>query len=72
MEARINQYRKDGKNKFSSTEAIMVALLHPDLYPELMPEQYRNDPVGAQMKLDHRQRNYVWNRRTGLVREGKA
>jgi hypothetical protein len=66
MKARIDQYRKDRKNKFSSTEAMMVALLCPDLYPELMPKKYRNDPVGAQMKLDHRQREYVWNRRLGI------
>ena len=66
MKARIDQYRKHGKNTFSSTEAIMVALMYPDLYPELMPKQYRNDPVGAQMKLDHRQREFVWNRRLGI------
>ena len=66
MKEKIKQYRKDGRNLFSNTEAIQVALLHPDLYPELMPKKYLHDPVGAQMQLDHRQRAYVWNRRTGI------
>ncbi len=66
MKEKIEQFRKTGRNRFSTTEAIQVALLHPDLYPELMPKNYLHDPVGAQMQLDHRQRAYVWNRRTGI------
>jgi hypothetical protein len=68
MKDKIKQYRKNGQNLFSTTEAIQVALLHPDLYQKLMPDQYKNDPVGAQMQLGHRQRAYVWNRRTGICR----
>lgn len=66
MKVKIEQYRKDKKNLFSSTERVMAALLHPDLYQELMPKEYLNDPVGAQMQLGHRQREYVWNRRIGI------
>lgn len=67
LQGRIDQFKADSKNLFSFTECIMVALLCPDLYLKLMPKKYLYDPVGAQMQLNHRQRNYVWNRRTGLI-----
>ena len=66
MKEKIEQFRKTRRNLFSTTEAIQVALLHPDLYPELMPQKYIHDPVGAQMQLDHRQREKVWNVRLGI------
>ncbi len=71
MKAKIQQYRKDGKNLFSSTEKIMVALLCPDLYLELMPEKYKNNPFGAFfIELDFQQKQMFFVlRRTGEIRE---
>jgi hypothetical protein len=64
IDRRIGEYRKNGLNKFSSTEAMLVALLHPDLHPKLMPEEFQHDPLGAQLKLEQWQRNFIWNRRS--------
>jgi len=36
---RISQYHTDGRNLFSYTEKIMVAMMCPDMYLELMPEK---------------------------------
>ena len=67
MEKKIKQYRKDRKNLFSETERIIAAQLCKDLFKELMPEKYWDDPIGASLALDNSQRLYVWNRKTGLV-----
>jgi len=59
LKKRIEEYRIDRKNLFSYTEAIMIALMEPDFYQELMPEQYKNDPMRAFYILDHDQRSIV-------------
>ena len=44
---KIQQYRTDGRNLFSYTEKITAAMACPDLYRELMPEQYQDNPLEA-------------------------
>ena len=54
---RIKQYRADGKNLFSSSEAVTVAFMNPDLYQGLMPGDYIHDPLRAFFNvLDDEQR----------------
>lgn len=57
LENKIKQYKKDGKNYFSFSEKIVTALCHPDLYPKLMPCEYRDQPMVAYFNvLDSGQR----------------
>lgn len=60
LQQKIAQYRKDGKNLFSGTEALMVGLCHQDLYPRLIPPhlQYRPMEIYFQI-LDRDQRQTV-------------
>lgn len=57
---KIDQYKTDGRNLFSNSEKIMAALVSPDLYQKLMPEQYQHCPLEAFFKeLDGDQRAIV-------------
>ncbi len=57
---RISQYRTDGRNLFSYTEKIMVAMMCPDMYLELMPDKYHDRPMVAYFKvLDSDQRSVI-------------
>lgn len=63
LKNRINQFRKDGKNLFSTSEAIVIGLTHPDLYQRLMPERYKDSPSEAYHRvLDGDQRMMVMGR----------
>ena len=44
---KIDQYRADKRNLFSSTEKIIAALICPDLYRELMPVDLQENPMRA-------------------------
>ena len=57
---RISQYRETGKNFFSYTEKVLVAIMCPDLYNDMMPCEYRDRPMVAFFKvLDTAQRAVV-------------
>ncbi|MGD9826923.1 ArdC family protein, partial [Desulfobacter sp.] len=45
LQAKADQYRVDQKNLFSYTEKITVAMSNPDLFDDLMPDHYKNDPL---------------------------
>jgi hypothetical protein len=59
IKQKIENYRKNSRNLFSTTEAITGALMHSDLYAQLMPDQYKNDPMAAYLRLDENQRALV-------------
>ena len=59
LKDRIEKYRADGKNLFSTSEAIMIALCYPDLFDKLMPEVFKNDPKAGYYELDQEQRTSV-------------
>jgi hypothetical protein len=58
---KIEAYRQNNKNLFSTTEAITGALIHSDLYVRLMPDQYKRDPIAAYLQLDICQRSLILN-----------
>lgn len=58
--ARIKEYRRTGKNTFSSTEAIMVGFCFPEFYRQLVPEHLQDRPLEAFFTiLDQNQRTFV-------------
>ena len=60
LQAKADQYRADQKNLFSYTEKITVAMSNPDLFDDLMPDHYKNDPLSAfNTELDETQRDIV-------------
>ena len=60
LQAKADQYRSDQKNLFSYTEKITVAMSNPDLFDDLMPDHYKNDPLSAfNTELDETQREIV-------------
>lgn len=59
LKGRIYQYKIDGRNLFSTTEAITAALIDSDLYQVLMPEPWKNDPMAAYFTLDSKQKALV-------------
>jgi len=59
LQGRIDQFKADGKNLFSTTECIMVAFMDPDLYRALMPARYLGNPMAGYFALDAEQRARV-------------
>jgi hypothetical protein len=59
IQGRIEKYKADNENLFSTTEAIMVTLMDPDLNQALMPERYRDNPMAGYFALDAEQRARV-------------
>ena len=60
LQAKADQYRNDQADLFSHTEKITVAMSNPDLFDDLMPDHYKNDPLSAfNTELDHTQREIV-------------
>ncbi|MCP4118550.1 MAG: hypothetical protein GY737_24760 [Desulfobacteraceae bacterium] len=59
LQGRIDKCKADGKNLFSSTECIMVALMDQELYRVLMPERYRDNPMAGYFAMDAEQRTLV-------------
>ncbi len=59
LQGRIDLFKANGKNLFSTTECIMVALQGPDLYQALMPERYRDNPMAGYFALDAEQKARV-------------
>lgn len=60
LRQKVKQYKKDGKDLFSHTEKIVVALSCPDLYRRLMPERFLCNPMEAYYTvLDGNQRMVV-------------
>ena len=61
FEEKIETYRQNNKNLFSTTEAMTGALMYSDLYDQLMPDQYKRDPIAAYLQLDIKQRSLILN-----------
>jgi hypothetical protein len=60
IKKKIEGYKRQKRNLFSYTEKIMVAMMCPDLYMELMPKKYIDRPMIAYFKvLDSAQRAMV-------------
>lgn len=62
LKRKVDRYRQDGRNLFSHTEKIVVALCCPELYQQLMPQTYQENPMSAYFReLDGEQRIVVMN-----------
>ncbi len=61
IESKIKKYLKSGENSFSTAEKIVASLCYPELF-DLLPEQYKRQPLRAYFKL-------LDDDRRGIVRE---
>lgn len=60
LKNRVEKFQKNGKNTFSSTEAIMIGFCYPDLFKKIVPENWKEKPLQAYFKfLNENQREII-------------